>query len=254
MNYTRLAPFYQSIEKFTMGGALQRARTAQLARLAGRTSVKRALIVGEGDGSFLLSFARQFPEAEIIVVEPSEGMVRRAQARLKRASLLEDRIVFVSAPLLEATLPHTTFDLIVTLFFFDNFENVEVAKCIAKLEAGASEKAYWLLSDFCIPSRGWRRLRAQLWLWVLYRFFWATTGISARRLPDTERLIKTTAFSLLDRQSLCGEMLYSSLYRRPRRSFRDAMKSGYSPIRRDRLRLLKLVADEAWWSIGESNS
>jgi len=213
MNYSPLAPFYQLIERCTMGTALQRARTGQLTRLAGLTVPQRVLIVGEGDGSFLLTVARQFPEAAITVVEPSAGMVARAQARLRRAGLLSQRIVFTVKPLLEAALPEASFDLIVTLFFLDNFEDALMRASVAKLSACASERAYWLLSDFCLPPCGWRRLRAQFWLKVLYRFFGVAAGLTARELPDLEAAIEATDFTLLDRQTSCGGLLFSALYR-----------------------------------------
>jgi len=196
-----------------MGGALQRARTGQLVRLAGVSSPRRVLIVGEGDGSFLLSFVRQFPEAAITVVEPSAGMVARAQARLRQADLGTERIEFVVQPLLETGLPEASFDLIVTLFFFDNFEHAEVVRLIDFLATRALPDCDWLLSDFCLPARGWRRLRARIWLKLLYGFFGIATGIPARELPDSEGAIENVNFLLVDRQTNCGGLLFSARYR-----------------------------------------
>ncbi|MDQ8206799.1 class I SAM-dependent methyltransferase [Coraliomargarita sp. SDUM461003] len=217
MNYSRLAPFYQCIERCTMGSALQRARTGQLDRLAAMTQPQRVLIVGEGDGSFLLQFARLFPTAHITVVEPSAGMVARAQARLRRAGLASERIAFRQEPLLEAELPEAAYDLIVTLFFLDNFEDALMRASVAKLNACACDSAYWLLSDFCLPSRGWRRLRARFWLRVLYGFFGLSAGLSARVLPDFERAVQATEFCEVHRHGLCGSLLFSALYRMPAR-------------------------------------
>lgn len=213
MNYSRLAPFYQCIENCTMGTVLQRARTGQLTRLAGLTAPQRVLIVGEGDGSFLLKFADLFPAANITVVEPSVSMVARAQSRLRQAGLLSDRIVFQVQPLMAAQLPEASFDLIVTLFFLDNFEDALMRASVAKLSACASERAHWLLSDFCLPRSGWRRLRARFWLRVLYGFFGLSAGVSARSLPEFEQAVGTTQFCLMNRQGICGDLLFSSLYR-----------------------------------------
>lgn len=213
MNYSRLATYYHYIERCTMGGSLQMARTGQLARLAEMTSPQRVLIVGEGDGSFLITFVRQFPTAQITVVESSAGMVARARARLNTLGLLSQQIVFITQPLLDTALPQSSFDLIVTLFFFDNFEQAEVTECISKLESCAGTGAYWLVSDFCLPEAGWRRWRARVWLWALYCFFGATTQLPARQLPDAEHLFLNAGIKLLDRKSSSAGMLYSSLYR-----------------------------------------
>ena len=197
-----------------MGPYLQQARTGQLDRLSSLTLVERALIVGEGDGSFLISFARRFPNAAITVVEPSEGMIRRASERLQEAGLDSGRITFIHSELLEASMPVAAFDLIVTLFFFDCFEDEAVQLSIHQLESYAQPQAYWLLSDFCLPESGWRRLRAKFWLKVLYRFFAMTTQLTVRELPNVELLMAKSRFALTDRKLLCGDMLYSALYER----------------------------------------
>lgn len=212
MNYSKLAHSYHSLERCTMGRSLQSARTGQLDRLCELTTVRRALIVGEGNGSFLLSFARKFPDTQITVVEPSEGMIQLASRRLEAAGLASKRINFIQMDISEAVFPAGHFDLIVTHFFFDGFESAEVGKLILQLEGHAKDGAYWLLSDFCIPERGWRKWRAQFWLYVLYRFFGLTTGLTVRELPAIEALMEESLFTRIDRQSYCGEMLYSSLY------------------------------------------
>jgi len=196
-----------------MGTRLQRARMGQLARLAALTSPQRVLIVGEGEGSFLCAFVRRFPQAAITVVDPSAGMVARSQARLRKAGLGAQRIEFVVQALLEAPLPEAGFDLIVTLFFFDNFENAVMRQSVAKLRTCAGGQAYWLLADFCLPDAGWRRLRAKLWLKILYRFFGVFAGLTARELPDTEAGMEAAGCQRLARQASCGDMLFSALYR-----------------------------------------
>ncbi|WPJ96629.1 class I SAM-dependent methyltransferase [Coraliomargarita algicola] len=196
-----------------MGTALQRARTGQLMRLAGLMEPQRVLIAGEGDGSFLLQFVQLFPEASITVVEPSQAMVLRAQTRLRQAGLFSERIVFKVEPLMDAALVEASYDLIVTLFFLDNFEDSLMRASVSKLNACASEQAYWLLSDFCLPSAGWRRLRAKLWLKVLYQFFAFSAGLSARALPDFEQALQTTKFCEIHRDGHCGDLLFSALYR-----------------------------------------
>ena len=113
-----------------------------------------------------------------------------------------------------APLPKGRYDLIVTLFFFDNFDEITVRKVVPVLERAGTPSAQWLLSDFQIPAAGWRRLRAQVWLTVLYAFFRYVTAIAARRVPPTEAILATTSFKPVARQTCCGEMLYSTLYQR----------------------------------------
>jgi hypothetical protein len=82
------------------------------------------------------------------------------------------------------------------------------------LECAAAPSAQWLLSDFQVPARGWRRLRAQCWLALLYRFFRVVAGIPARHLPPTERILGATSFKPVARKKLSAELLCSTLYQR----------------------------------------
>lgn len=212
MNYSRLAPFYQCVERTTIGHQLQVARISQLDRLAQISVPRNVLIVGEGDGRFLEAFSIRFPDCTITIVEPSAGMVKCAKGRLEKAGLLSSRHTFVEQPFLEAALAEGAFDCVITLFFLDNFEAEEVEACLDRLSSLAASKACWLVSDFCVPQKGWRRLRAQIWLWILYRFFRITTGIPAWQLPEIERLIERRSVRIVDRQSNSQGMLFSALY------------------------------------------
>ena len=111
-------------------------------------------------------------------------------------------------------LPEGCYDLIVTLFFFDNFDEPTVRQIVPVLECAAKSSAHWLLSDFQIPASGWRRARAQIWLYILYAFFRCVASIPARSVPSTEAILTATNFKPIARETCCAEMLYSTLYQR----------------------------------------
>ena len=214
MSYTRIARFYTLIESVTIGRPLLDARLAHLDRLAAGPEIQHALLVGEGNGSFLLPFAQRFPDTEITVLDESTEMLQVAQARLDAAGIDTARITFQQADMTTEQLSEDRYDLIVTLFFFDNFDEATVRQIVPVLERASSSSAQWLLSDFQIPASGWRRVRTQVWLKVLYAFFRCVAKIPARRLPPTEAILATTDFKPVARTTCCGEMLYSTLYRR----------------------------------------
>ncbi len=214
MSYCRVARLYRMIEMCSIGGALQAARIGQLPCLAAHSSLQRALIVGEGNGSFLISFARAFPATHITVVDVSAAMVQVAKARLEKTGLASARIEFLVADLRALSLPEQSYDLIVTHFFFDNFIQSDVEGMIAALVCASRSGANWLLADFCIPPHGWRSWRAKLWLRALYVFFGYTASVPTRVLPETEALLSATCFKPMDRKTFCGAMLYSACYTR----------------------------------------
>jgi ubiquinone/menaquinone biosynthesis C-methylase UbiE len=214
MSYSSIARFYKLIESVTIGRPLLDARLAHLKRLAEGPAIQHALLVGEGNGSFLLPFAQQFPNTLITVLDESPAMLRVAQTRLEAAGIDTARITFRQADMTTEQLPEGRYDLIVTLFFFDNFDAATVQQIVPALEHASSPSAQWLLSDFQIPASGWRRLRARIWLIILYAFFRCVARISARTVPPTEAILATTSFKQIVRKTYSAEMLYSTLYER----------------------------------------
>ena len=214
MSYSRIARFYKLIETVTIGRPLLDARLAHLQRLSEGPVIQHALLVGEGNGSFLLPFARQFPDTQITVLDESPEMLWGAQARLEAAGIDSARITFRQADMTIEQLPEGHYDLIVTLFFFDNFAADMVRGIVPVLERASTPSAQWLLSDFQVPVSGWRRVRARIWLYILYAFFRCVTGIPARCVPPSEAILATTSFKQVARETYSAEMLYSTLYRR----------------------------------------
>ncbi len=214
MSYSSLARFYKLIESVTIGGSLLDARLGHLQRLAAGPEIQHALLVGEGNGSFLLPFAQQFPNTRITVLDESAAMLRVAQTRLEAAGIDTARIAFWQADMTIEQLHEDRYDLIVTLFFFDNFDAATVRRVVPVLERASTASAQWLLSDFQIPASGWRRLRARIWLIILYAFFRCVAKIPARTVPPVEAILAATSFKQVARETYSAEMLYSTLYGR----------------------------------------
>ncbi|MGJ8653212.1 MAG: class I SAM-dependent methyltransferase [Opitutaceae bacterium] len=196
-----------------MGHDLQQARIAHLERLQTTAGIRRALLVGEGNGSFLLSFLLRFPNAEVSVIEASEVMVRRAQARLCKAGLSIERVTWIVSDLTDHSLKDESFDLIVTLFFFDNFTTDVAVKYYQQLASAAHPDAYWLIADFQIPATGWRKWRAKIWLNTLYGFFRIFAGLEVSQLPNYKAILKADNIECIALDKSCGDMLFSGLYR-----------------------------------------
>jgi hypothetical protein len=215
MNYCRTARIYQLLESLFIGPSLLQARVAQLSQLGRRAApIQHALLVGEGNGSFLLPFVRRFPKTRITVIDQSAAMLRIGQSRLAAAGLLSAEIEFIVADVTTLRLPERRYDLLVTQFFFDNFSTSQVQQIIAQLEQASRANAHWLLADYCLPGNGWRAWRAKIWLRLLYSFFGLVADVPARALPEIEAAIAATSFQCIDRRSLCGAMLFSACYTR----------------------------------------
>jgi SAM-dependent methyltransferase len=214
MNYCRIARFYRTIEALFIGRSLLNARVAHLSRLAQTGPIKHALLVGEGNGSFLLPFAQQFSQARITVIDGSPEMLRIARSRLADAGLLSARIEFQVADMTTVSLPQCTYDLLVTHFFFDNFSTSQAEHMIATLEQASTINAQWLLADYCMPLHGWRAWRAAMWLRALYTFFGLFAAVPVRSLPEIETALAASSFKRINRKTYSAGMLRSDYYQR----------------------------------------
>src|SRR5689334_20170063 len=113
MSFDLLAAHYRWLEFVLAGDKLQSCRTAFLGEVRRRQSV---LILGEGNGRFLLHCRRALASAHITCVDASAPMLRLAQQRLARRGLSLREIEFIHTDALQWKPPAHSFDLIVTHF------------------------------------------------------------------------------------------------------------------------------------------
>jgi SAM-dependent methyltransferase len=211
MNFDRLAPHYRWLERIFAGGLMQRCRTTFLARAK---PCRRALLAGEGTGKFLAELLRENPDIEIVCVEHCAGMIEQIQRRLAREQLDAARVQFQQMDILDWTPPAEKFDLVVTNFFLDCFRATQLEKLVPLLAAGATDDAVWLLADFRVPERGWRRWRAKIILASLYAGFKIATSLSAGRLTPPDPFLASAGFALKERRLINFGFAHADYWRR----------------------------------------
>jgi ubiquinone/menaquinone biosynthesis C-methylase UbiE len=208
MSFERLAPHYTWMETVLAGSRLQRCRTEFLHELAG---YDRILIAGVGHGHFLRAVTRRFPRAQITSVDASAGMLARAR---RRTGTRAGRLEYVHASLPEWQPARSAYDAIVTHFFLDCFEGRDLANVIGVLSSAARPQARWLLSDFAVPDRGWRRQRARAIHAAMYAIFRPIAGVRARRVTQPDPLLRAEGFTLQYRRSQNFGLLQSDVWSR----------------------------------------
>jgi ubiquinone/menaquinone biosynthesis C-methylase UbiE len=100
-------------------------------------------------------------------------------------------------------LPTAEYDLIVTHFFLDCFDENDLEPLIARLADAAAPGARWLVSEF--RGNGWL-VRA------LYLFFRIVTGLRTLRLVDHHPLLQRHGFRLVHREHAWRGLLASELW------------------------------------------
>ena len=212
-NFDRLARIYRLLEMVAFGGDLERARFRHVNQLATRRSI---LILGEGDGRFLARLLPLVPDAHIHCIDSSAAMLARAEARIASVPG-RHQVRFEQANVLDYTFDAGRYDAVVTLFFLDCFEAEEASQVVERINGGLQAAATWLYADFSLPDRGVARLRARLWLGLLYFFFRWQTGLTTRRLPPAEALIRRARFAVAAAHRLQAGLLHSVHFERGQR-------------------------------------
>ncbi|WP_426490737.1 class I SAM-dependent methyltransferase [Hymenobacter sp. 102] len=206
--FDTVAAFYDALARLVYGPALRQAQQAALdAGLPAGTG--RVLVIGGGTGWVLGEVLRRSPPARIVYLEASPRMLARSQAWLHQ--YLPQHLAQVEFRLgTEAALrPHEQFDVVLTFFFLDLFEPGRLRAIVARLRSGLAPAGVWLLADFAAPHRWWHHIL----LWLMYRFFGLSTGISARQRPPIEAALRWAGLTAAPAGRSFGGMVEASVWR-----------------------------------------
>jgi SAM-dependent methyltransferase len=195
MNCDRIAAWYRWFEYAGFGRGLERRREAFLSEVA---DARRVLALGDGDGRALAALLAAAPHACVDYIDVSARMLELARARAGT-----QHIVYRNEDARTALLPAAEYDLIVTHFFLDCFDEADLEPLIARLASACTPRARWLISEF--RGNGWL-VRA------LYVFFRIATGLRTRRLVDHHPLLKRRGFRLVRHEDACRGLLASELW------------------------------------------
>lgn len=211
MGFDALAAHYRWLEFVLAGDKLQTCRTAFLEELP---QPREVLILGEGNGRFLLNCRKHMPWAHITCLDASARMLELAQARLTANRINLKGIEFIHTDALQWQSCSNAYDLIVTHFFLDCFRPEQLSALIAALAKAATAKAEWLLADFQVPATGWRRIRAQLIHRMMYAFFRVVTRLPAQALVCPDPFLLANGFVLRARRQSDWGLLHTDRWSR----------------------------------------
>jgi ubiquinone/menaquinone biosynthesis C-methylase UbiE len=212
MSFDLLAPYYRGMEFICAGEKMQRCRTRFLDEIPAAHSI---LLLGEGHGRGLHECAWRFASAAITCVDASQKMLKQSRRHLARYDLANARVQFIHADVLNWTPPRQNYDLIVTNFFLDCFQPEQLEQIVQNIATITAPNASWLISDFQNAPAGLSRLRSRMILWILYRFFRATTRLPAKELTAPDPFLERAGFRLHRRVESDWNLLRSDWWQRP---------------------------------------
>ena len=211
MNCDRIAWWYRSLEYAAFGKRLERCRSYYLHTVR---DARKVLMLGEGDGRFLRAFAAG-SRSEIDYVDLSAAMLELARVRSDRArARREGTVRFFRLDVRDDALPRPPYDLIVSHFFLDCFDDEEIQKIVSRVANSAAPRARWVVSEFRQPGKGIWKYAGACILRILYSFFRWTTGLGTRSLPSYRSALESNRFVLESERVFLSGLLVSELWRR----------------------------------------
>lgn len=206
--FDRLARIYRALEFIAFGRDLERARFSFLAELR---DCREILVLGEGDGRCVARLVTIAPRAKIHCIDGSPAMLASAAQRLPPEA--RPRVTFTCANALQLDLPPDRYDAVVTFFFLDCFTSEQTAEIVRRIRPSLRASSVWLFADFVLPRRGWPRLRARIWLYVLYTFFRWETGLGTRALPNSEEQLAAIGLRRETNREFQHGLIRTAVYR-----------------------------------------
>jgi ubiquinone/menaquinone biosynthesis C-methylase UbiE len=218
-NFDPLARAYRWMEYFTFGTILERCRFQFLQECC---ESRQALILGDGDGRFTARLLATNPVLRADAIDLSSAMLHQLMRRVERAEAdcpaaqqpAETRLRTICADLRHYSPEPAEYDLIVSHFVLDCLTDRDVDDLLRNVIPGLAPKSLWLISEFSVPEKGWRRMPARLLIQWLYFVFRKITRLQVRQIPDYAAALTSYGFRRRERECFLGGILSAEMWER----------------------------------------
>ncbi|HTU51699.1 MAG TPA: class I SAM-dependent methyltransferase [Acidobacteriaceae bacterium] len=211
-NFDSVARAYRWMEYLSFGRMLERCRFHFLLRCS---QARHALVLGDGDGRFTARLLTSNPTVKVDAVDASAAMLAVLHERVRTCCGDADtRIQTIQGDVRRFIPTRQDYDLVVSHFFLDCLTDGEVSALIARLSPCMTQDAIWLVSEFAVPDRGWRRLGARMVIRGLYFAFLVLTGLQVRKIPNHAKAFDDKGFHVVEKSAYLGGMLRTEVWQR----------------------------------------
>lgn len=200
-NYDNAAWFYDSLSRLVFGKAIVKAQIYLLQHIPPGSNL---LIVGGGTGWILEELAKIHSQGlRVSYVEVSGKMLALARNRVVGSN----EVKYIHAPLEEVRFPEK-FDVIITPFLFDSFNEPTLERSFQHLDQLLKADGIWLYADFRKTGVWWQ----QALLKIMLTFFKVLCGIEAEQLPDVDRQFALNGYRMIAEKTFIGSFIVARIY------------------------------------------
>ncbi|MGC4023365.1 MAG: class I SAM-dependent methyltransferase [Cyclobacteriaceae bacterium] len=197
-NFDSISGVYDLLAKLIFGNSI---RESQKLFFPNIPNDSRILILGGGTGWILLELFKVQPKCSVWYVDASLKMISLAKRKTKN----DRRIQFIHGT--EENIPDMKFDVVITNFFLDLFEDHSIADLIRKIKNSLNVRALWIATDF-VNRRWWHRLMVR----IMYLFFRVVSEIEAKQLPKWSENISESGLQEIKSRSFFRGFIETKLF------------------------------------------
>lgn len=218
-SFDSIARAYRWLEYLSFGTMLERCRFRYLEECM---ESRQALILGDGDGRFTARLFANNPVLRADAVDLSPAMLTQLERRAARATIKscstrqpkETRLRTFCADVRHFSPASGEYDLVVSHFLLDCLTDRDVQELVKHVVPRLAPQSLWLVSEFSVPEKGWRRTAAQMLIRWLYFAFRKLTHLQVRQIPDYAAALTCCGFRRRLRSSFLGGILSAELWER----------------------------------------
>ncbi|UII28510.1 class I SAM-dependent methyltransferase [Fulvivirga maritima] len=201
VNFNLIAPIYDLLSSLVYGKELIRAQVEFLNKIPKKSKV---LVIGGGTGKFLESLDKLGRAMDLVYLEASSSMLKRAKSRAPFENLSIDFQLGTQEDI------KGDFDVIITFFFLDLFTEASLKVISTSLYKHLKKEGIWLFADFCKTETFW-----QQWLVkIMYTFFRVVSGIEASHLLNLPQHLSNLPLAQLQQKHFFHGMVASYVFRK----------------------------------------
>ncbi len=202
-NFDFVAPVYDRLARIVFGNRLRKIQTKWLHLIPKNGKV---LIMGGGTGWILAEVVKHQPKVKIDYIEASAKMIALSAKR----HIKMDCVNLIHGS--ENDIPENqVYDVIITNFFLDVFEETHLKLILKKMNLVLSPCGILICSDF----QDTQKARHQFLLWLMHRFFGLASGMESKTLKDIPEHILQHGFKKKEEAITYNGLLFSNVYVKP---------------------------------------
>jgi hypothetical protein len=203
----RFAPqkfWLQQKKIWLASGRTERIRDRRFLFLDQVRTARTAVVCG-GDGAYLTQLLDMNPLLEADCIGPKTESAAAGLAKSEESG----RLRFAGSDIRRFTPRLDGYDLLITNFFLDHFEEAEVEQVTAKMASWAAPRAKWIVSEFQQSESRERWFKRKLIRRLFARWHGAEPPAT---IPDYTAALTRAGFWLRQECSWLGGLLQSSLW------------------------------------------